>query len=140
MRNFISVISLGVALCAVSGSADATPTCALDGTFATSSQRGPVTMTTKLVAATHTIALHRSGGGLPDADVTGTYTYDPATSKIVLTNTQVSTQDMAFYACLNVPGTYTVQFPDCGHMTLALVRDTCGPRSQSAPHATFTKQ
>ncbi len=140
MRKLIFVISLAVGVGTVAGSADATPTCTLDGTFATSSQRGPVTMMTKLVAATHTISLHRSGGGLPDADVTGTFTYDPATSKIVLTNTSVSTQDMAFYACLNVPGTYTVQFPDCAHMTLALVSDACGPRSQSAPHATFTKQ
>ena len=140
MRKLISVMSVAAAVCAVAGSADATPTCALDGTFATSSQRGPVTMTTKLVAATHTISLHRTGGGVPDADVTGTFTYDAATSKIVLTNTSVSTQDMAFYACLNVPGTYTVQFADCTHMTLALVSDSCGPRSQSAPHATFTKQ
>ena len=134
------MMSLGVALCAVSGNADANPTCALDGTWTATSRGGPATFTTKLVAATHAISLHRTGGGVPDADITGTFTYDAATSKIVLTNTSVSTQDMAFYACLNVPGTYTVNFSDCSHMSLSLVSDACGPRSNSAPRGAFTKQ
>ncbi len=47
---------------------------------------------------------------------------------------------MAFFACLNIPGTYTVVFPDCTHMSLALVSDACGPRTMGPGHATFTKQ
>jgi hypothetical protein len=140
MRKFISVMSVAGALCAVSGSADATPSCALDGVWSTTNPGGRTTFTTKLVAATHAITVDRTGGGLPDAHIGGTYTYDAASQKITFTNTSVSTQDMAFYACLNVAGTYTVSFPDCTHLTLALVSDACGPRSQSAPRGTFTKQ
>jgi hypothetical protein len=77
---------------------------------------------------------------LPNAHIDGTYAYDAASGRITFTNKSVSTQDMAFFACLNVPGTYTLTFTDCTHMTLALVSDQCMPRTQSAGHATFTKQ
>ena len=140
MRNFISVISIAVALGAVAGSADATPSCAFDGTWGASSQRGRVSFTTTLVAATHAISVHRTGGGLPDARVEGTFTYDRAAGKMTITNTSYSTQDMAFYACIGVPGTYSVTFPDCNHIALALVSDACASRAASAGHATFTKQ
>lgn len=140
MRNFISVMSLGVALCAVSGNADATPTCALDGTWLVTTQRGQATFTTKLVAATHAYTVDRTGGGLPDAHIVGSYTYDAASNKIVVTNTSASTQDMAFYACVNVPGTYTVAFSDCTHFTFQLVSDACQARTLNAGRATFTKQ
>jgi len=140
MRKLISVFSAVAALCAVASSADATPTCALDGTWTTTNQGGRATFTTKLVAATHAITVDRTGGGLPDAHIVGSYTYDAASSKIVITNTSVSTQDMAFYACLNVPGTYTVTFADCTHFNFTLVSDACQPRTMSAPRGTFTKQ
>jgi hypothetical protein len=138
MRKIISVISLAVGICVVAGSADATPSCALDGTWTTTHAGGRATFTTKLVAATHTITVDRTGGGLPNAHIDGTFTY--ASGKVTFTNKSVSTQDMAFFACLNVPGTYSVTFTDCTHMTLGLVSDQCMPRTRSAGHATFTKQ
>jgi hypothetical protein len=140
MRKFISSISMAVGVGLVTISADATPTCALDGVWTTSHPAGRTSMTTKLVAATHAITLDRTGGGLPDAHIEGTFTYDAASGNITLTNKSVSTQDLAFYACLNVPGTYKVTFPDCTHLALSLVSDSCAPRAQSAGHATFTKQ
>lgn len=140
MGKFISVISIALGLCAVAGSADATPSCALDGTWTSTHQGGRATFTTKLVAASHTITVDRTGGGLPNAHIEGTFTYDAAASKITFTNKSVSTQDMAFFACIGVPGTYSVSFPDCGHLSLGLVSDSCMPRTQSAGHATFTKQ
>jgi hypothetical protein len=140
MRKLISVIAAAAALSAVATSADANPSCALDGVWTASNPGGRTTFTSKLVAATHSITVDRTGGGLPDAHITGTYTYDAASSKITFTNTGVSTQDMAFFACLNVPGTYAVSFPDCTHFTLALVSDACVPRTMGPGHATFTKQ
>jgi len=142
MRKLISVVSVAAFVGVVAGStgADATPSCALDGVWTASNPGGRTTFTTKLVAATHAITVDRTGGGLPNAHIEGTYTYDASSGQITFTNRSVSTQDMAFFACLNVPGTYTVAFPDCTHMTLALVSDGCMPRTQSATHATFTKQ
>jgi len=139
MRTFIWVASIALGTSVVAGSVDAT-SCALDSTWTTTSPGGRATFTTKLVAATHTITVDRTGGGLPDAHIAGTFTYDGPSQRITFTNTSVSTQDMAFYACLNVPGTYTVSFPDCTHMRLALVSDQCMPRTQSVPRATFSKQ
>ena len=138
MRKFISVILVAMGTSMVAGSAEATPTCALDGTWTTTHQGGRAMFTTKLVAATHAATVDRTGGGLPPAHIEGTFTY--AGGKITFTNKSVSTQDMAFFACLNVPGTYSVTFTDCSHMSLALVSDSCMPRTQSAGHATFTKQ
>lgn len=140
MRNLISMISVAVGVAVCTASADATPTCALDGTWTATSSRGNTIFTTKLVAASHSITVDRTGGGLPDAHIGGTYTYDGASAKITFTNTTVSTQDMAFFACLNIPGTYAVAFPDCTHLSLSLVSDQCMPRTQSAGRATFTKQ
>lgn len=140
MRKFISMMFVAVGVSAVAGSADATPSCVLDGTWTTTHPGGRATFTTKLVAAAHTVTVDRTGGGLPNAHIDGTFTYDSASGRIVFTNKSVSTQDMAFFACLNVPGTYTVNFPDCTHMTLALVSDSCAPRPQSIGRATFTKQ
>jgi len=135
MRYSISVLL--IAAFTTTG-AVADPTCALDGTWSVTHNTGRVTFTTKLVAATHTITVDRTGGGLPNAHVAGTYTY--AAGKITFTNKSVSTQDMAFFACLNVPGTYSVTFSDCSHMTLGLVSDNCMPRRQSSDHASFTKE
>ena len=140
MRKFISVLSVAVALGFVAGSAEATPSCALDGTWTATHMGGRAMFTTKIVAATHTITIDRTGAGLPSAHIDGTYTYDSASGHITFTNKSVSTQDMAFFACLNVPGTYAVTFSDCSHMSLALVSDACMPRTQSANHSTFTKQ
>ena len=140
MLKFISVFSVAVALSVVAGSAEATPSCVLDGTWTAAHMGGRATFTTKLVAATHAITVDRTGGGLPNAHIEGTYTYDAASGHITFTNKSVSTQDMAFFACLNVPGTYSVTFSDCSHLTLGLVSDSCMPRTQSAGHATFTKQ
>lgn len=140
MRKLIFVMSLAACVSVTVNRADATPSCALDGTWTTTNPGGRTTFTTKLVAATHAITVDRTGGGLPDAHIAGTYTYDAASSHITFTNTSASTQDVAFYACLNVPGTYTVTFPDCTHLRLALVSDACAPRTMSAGRATFTKQ
>ena len=134
------MMSVAVGLSVVASSADANPTCALDGVWTASNPGGRTTFTSKLVAATHTVTVDRTGGGLPNAHIDGTYTYDAASGKITFTNTAVSTQDMAFFACLNVPGTYTLSFPDCTHFTLALVSDQCAPRTMGPGHATFTKQ
>jgi hypothetical protein len=140
MRKFISVVAVAVGLSVIAGSAEANPSCALDGTWTATNAGGRTTFTTKLVAATSSITVDRTGGGLPNAHIDGTYAYDAASGRITFTNKSVSTQDMAFFACLNVPGTYTLTFTDCTHMTLALVSDQCMPRTQSAGHATFTKQ
>ncbi len=140
MRKLISVMSIALCVSVVAGSAEATPSCTLDGTWTSTHAGGRATFTTKLVAATHTITVDRTGGGLPDAHIGGTFAYDSAAGKITFTNTSVSTQDMAFFACLNVPGTYSVAFTDCTHLTLGLVSDQCMPRTQSAGHASFTKQ
>jgi hypothetical protein len=140
MRKLISVISMAAGVCVIAGSAEANPTCALDGTWTATHQGGRATFTTTLVAATHAITVDRTGGGLPNAHIDGTFTYDAAAGKVTFTNKSVSTQDMAFFACLNVPGTYSVTFTDCSHLTLGLVSDSCMPRTQSAGHASFTKQ
>ncbi len=140
MRKFLSVIPVAASLMAVAYSADATPTCAFDGVWTASNPGGRTTFTSKLVVATHTASVDRTGGGLPDAHITGTFTYDAASSKITVTNTAVSTQDMAFFACLNIPGTYTINFTDCSHFTFQLVSDACVPRTMGPGHATFTKQ
>ena len=140
MRKFVSVISFAAGLCVIAGSAEANPTCALDGTWLVTTQRGSATFTTKLVAATHAYTVDRTGGGLPDAHIVGSYTYEAASNKIVVTNTSASTQDMAFYACVNVPGTYTVAFSDCTHFTFQLVTDACQARTLNAGRAVFTKQ
>ena len=140
MRTITSLVSVAVGLCVLGGSAEANPSCTLDGTWTTATTRGAVTFTTKLVAATHAYTVDRTGGGLPDAHIVGAYTYDASSSRITVTNQSVSTQDMAFYACLNVPGTYLVTFSDCTHMGFSLVSDQCQPRTMSAGHATFTKQ
>jgi hypothetical protein len=140
MHKLISVMFVAVGLCGIAAGADAAPACALDGTWTTTNAGGKATFTTKIDAAKHSITVDRTGGGVPNAHIDGTFTYDAASGKIVFTNTAVGTQDMAFFACLNVPGTYTVVFPDCTHLTLTLVSDQCGPRTQSTARATFTKQ
>jgi hypothetical protein len=140
MHKFFSVMAVAVGVSVVAGSADATPTCTFDGTWTASNPGGRTTFTTKMVVATHTVTVDRTGGGLPDAHIAGTFTYDATSGRITVTNTSVSTQDMAFFACLNVPGTYTVTFSDCTHLTLALVSDQCMPRTMGPGHATFTKQ
>jgi hypothetical protein len=142
MQKLISVISVAAFVGVVVGStgAEATPSCAFDGTWTSTVQGGPTTFTTKVNAAAHTATVDRTGGGLPSAHIEGTFTYDSASSRVTFTNTSVSTQDMAFFACLNVPGTYTIAFPDCTHLTLGLVSDACIPRTQNAARATFTKQ
>jgi hypothetical protein len=140
MRKIVSLISVAAGLCVIAGSAEANPTCALDGVWSTSNQRGAATFTTKVTTATHAFTLDRTGGGVPDAHIVGSYTYDAASSKMVVTNTSVSTQDMAFYACIGTPGTYTVAFTDCTHFTMQLVSDGCTARAQGAGRATFTKQ
>lgn len=134
------MISVAVGLAVVAGSAEANPSCSLDGTWTASHQAGRALFTTKLVAATHSISVERTGGGLPSAHVDGTYTYDATTGKITLTNKSYSSQDMAFFACIGIPGTYSVTFNDCSHMSFALVSDSCGPRAMSAGHASFAKQ
>ena len=140
MRKIVSVISVAAGLCVIAGSAEANPTCALDGVWTTTNPGGRATFTTKVTAATHAYTLDRTGGGLPDAHIVGSYTYDAASSKMVVTNNSVSTQDMAFYACIGTPGTYTVTFSDCTHFTMQLVSDTCQPRTMNAGRAVFTKQ
>lgn len=140
MRKLVSLISVAAGLCVMSGSALANPTCALDGVWSVTSAGGRATFTTKVTTATHAFTVDRTGGGLPDAHITGTYTYDAATSKMVVTNNAVSTQDMAFFACIGTPGTYTIAFSDCTHFTMQLVSDSCGPRTQNAGRAVFAKQ
>jgi hypothetical protein len=142
MRKFISAMSVAAFMGVVGGSAgvEAAPSCALDGVWTATNPGGRTTFTTKIIAATHSITVDRTGGGLPNAHIDGTYTYDATSGKVAFTNKSVSTQDMAFFACLNVTGNYTVSFPDCTHMTLALVSDDCVPRTMGPGHATFTKQ
>jgi hypothetical protein len=142
MRTLISMISVAALVGVVAGSTDAaaTPSCAFDGVWTASNPGGATTFTTKVVAATQTITVDRTGGGLPAAHIAGTFIYDAASGRVTVTNKSVSTQDAAFFACLNVPGTYTVTFTDCTHMTLALVSDQCVPRTMSAAHSLFTKQ
>jgi hypothetical protein len=142
MRKLISGISLAAFVSVVFGSAGAaaTPSCALDGVWTASNAGGQTTFTTKILTATHAITVDRTGGGLPNAHIDGTFTYDAASGRAIVTNRSVSTQDMGFFACLNVPGTYTVTFTDCTHLTLALVSDACMPRTQSAARSIFTKQ
>ncbi|HEY1956856.1 MAG TPA: hypothetical protein VGH28_14650 [Polyangiaceae bacterium] len=136
----MTVVSAALAMSVIGGSADATPSCALDGTWSVTRPGGRTMFTTKLIAATHAVTVDRTGGGLPNAHIEGTYTYDSASGRITMMNKSVSTQDMAFFACLNVPGTYTVSFSDCTHLTLGLVSDECMPRRQSANQTTLTKQ
>jgi hypothetical protein len=142
MRKLISVISVAAFVGVVVGSTGvaAAPSCALDGVWTATNPGGRTTFTTKIMTATHTITVDRTGGGLPNAHIDGTFTYDSASGKVMFTNRSVSTQDMAFFACLNVTGTYTVTFQDCTHMTLGLVSDECVPRTLGPGHATFTKQ
>jgi hypothetical protein len=142
MRKLISVISAAAFVGVVAGStgAAATPSCVLDGIWTASNPGGRTTFTTKVVVATHAITVDRTGGGLPNAHIDGTFTYDAASGKVTMTNTAVSTQDAAFFACLNVTGTYTLTFTDCTHFTLGLVSDQCMPRTMGPGRATFTKQ
>jgi len=140
MRKLVSLISVAAGLCVLAGSASANPTCALDGVWSVTGQGGRATFTTKVTTATHAYTVDRTGGGLPDAHIVGTYAYDAATSKMVVTNNSVSTQDMAFFACIGTPGTYMVAFSDCTHFTMQLVNDACQPRTMNAGHAVFTKQ
>jgi hypothetical protein len=140
MHKFISIALVAVSVSVASGGADAAPSCTFDGTWTASNPGGKTTFTSKVVTATHTMTVDRSGGGLPSAHIEGVFTYDSSSGKITITNKSVSTPDMAFFACLDVPGTYTVNFTDCSHLTLSLVSDNCMPRTQGPGHATFTKQ
>lgn len=140
MHKFISIAVVAVGVSVSAGGADAAPSCTFDGTWTASNPGGRTTFTSKLATATHSMTVDRTGGGLPNAHIEGVYTYDSTSGQITLTNKSVSTADMAFFACVNVPGTYKVNFTDCSHITLALVSDNCVPRTMGPGRATFTKQ
>jgi hypothetical protein len=118
MRKFsIAVVAVGVSVAA--NGADAAPSCTFDGIWTASNAGGKTTFTTKLVTATHAITVDRSGGGLPSAHIEGVFTYDSTSGQITFTNKSVSTPDMAFFACLDIPGAYALNFSDCSHVTLS---------------------
>jgi hypothetical protein len=140
MRKLISIAVVAGGVSVAANGADAAPACTFDGTWTASNAGGKTTFTTKLVPATHTITVDRTGGGLPSAHIEGVFAYDGGSGKITFTNKSVSTPDMAFFACIDIPGTYTLNFSDCSHVTLSLVSDDCKPRTMGPGHATFTKQ
>jgi hypothetical protein len=140
MRKFISIAVVAVGVSIAASGADAAPSCTFDGTWTASNPGGKTTFSTKLVTATHAITVDRTGGGLPNAHIEGVYNYDSTSGQITFTNKSVSTPDMAFFACIDIPGTYTLSFSDCSHVTLSLVSDNCMPRTMGPGHATFTKQ